>query len=443
MKKAATLAILIVLCAGTASAHRLDEYLQAALVTVSSNRVVVSMRLVPGVAVSDQVIAAIDSNHDGIFSPAEQRIYAHHIAEAIVLTSDGHSLQPQIVTQSFPQPDEIRGGIGEIHLELEAPLPATTGRRTLTLENRNQIARAVYLVNSVVPTDSTIHITAQLRNTVQSMYELRYEQAATPSVVASSTPFFGSSNVAAVPALFHLGMQHIAEGRDHLLFLLVLLLPAPLAAIRSRWSTARSVRSSLISILKIVTAFTLGHSLTLALAAFGIVHLPSRPVEVLIAVSILVSAIHALRPVFPGREAVIAAGFGLIHGLAFAATLTQLGLERWPRLFGIAAFNLGIESMQLIVVAAVLPSLLLLSRTRAYAALRIPASVFAAIASLGWIVERSFNLDLPIDPVIAAAARHSLLLASTLFAFALASRFFLPTVDTTPLPLTPQPTSGD
>src|SRR4051812_43038143 len=104
MKKAGTIAILFVLCAGTAFAHRLDEYLQAALVTVSSGRVVVSMRLIPGVAVSDQVIAAIDTNHDGLFSPAEQRAYARHIAEGLVLTSDSNPLQPQIVSQSFPQP---------------------------------------------------------------------------------------------------------------------------------------------------------------------------------------------------------------------------------------------------------------------------------------------------------------------------------------------------
>jgi len=77
---------------------------------------------------------------------------------------------------------------------------------------------------------------------------------------------------------------------------------------------------------------------------------------VLIAVSILVSAVHALRPLFPGREARIAAFFGLIHGLAFASTLGELGLGRWERLAGILAFNLGIETMQLVVVAATLPS---------------------------------------------------------------------------------------
>ena len=123
---------------------------------------------------------------------------------------------------------------------------------------------------------------------------------------------------------FRLGLRHIAEGTDHLLFLLALLLLAPLLVLGSRWAGFAGVRHSLLQILKVVTAFTVGHSITLALAAVGLIRVPSRPIEVLIAVSILVSAVHALRPLFPGREAVIAAFFGLIHGLAFATTLGQL-----------------------------------------------------------------------------------------------------------------------
>src|SRR5437660_4316600 len=163
--------------------------------------------------------------------------------------------------------------------------------------------------------------------------------------------------------MFRLGIRQIAEGTDHLLFLLALLLPAPTMAFGSRWAGFAGVRHSLLHILKVTTAFTVGHSITLALAALALVPVPSRPIEVLIAVSILVSAAHALRPLFPGREAGIAAFFGLVHGLAFATTLGELGLVRWERVASIFAFNLGIETMQLIVVAATLPSLLVLSRT--------------------------------------------------------------------------------
>ena len=141
--------------------------------------------------------------------------------------------------------------------------------------------------------------------------------------------------------------------------------------------------------------------------------------EVLIAVSILVSAIHALRPMFPGKEAAIAAFFGLIHGLAFAATLDQLGLGRWERVAGILAFNLGIETMQLIVVAAVMPSLVLMSRTGAYPFVRISGALFAGLASVGWIMERMFDVHGSVDVVVNMVAHHAVWIAGALFLLSL------------------------
>jgi len=217
-----------------------------------------------------------------------------------------------------------------------------------------------------------------------------------------------------LPSLFHLGMHHIAEGTDHLLFLLVLLLPAPLVVVASRWTGVTGVRSSLLHILRIVTAFTIGHSVTLGLAAFGFVHLPSRPVEVLIAVSILVSAVHALRPIFPGKEAAIAAFFGLFHGLAFASTLSELGLARWERVAGILAFNLGIETMQIAVVVAILPSLLLMSRTRVYPFLRTFGSFSAGAVSVMWIAERTWSVQSPVDVAVNGLMHHAIWIAAGL-----------------------------
>jgi hypothetical protein len=216
-------------------------------------------------------------------------------------------------------------------------------------------------------------------------------------------------------SIFRLGMRHIAEGTDHLLFLLVLLLPAPLIVVGSRWAGFAGARGSVLRILKIVTAFTIGHSITLALAAFGIVRVPGRPIEVLIAVSILVSAVHALRPIFPGKEAGIAAFFGLIHGLAFAATLSELRLGRWERVAGILAFNLGIETMQMVVVAVTMPSLVLMSRTRAYPVVRIGGALFAGFASVGWVAERLSGVHSSVDIVVDAVAHHAVWIAGALF----------------------------
>jgi len=188
--------------------------------------------------------------------------------------------------------------------------------------------------------------------------------------------------------MISLGMSHIAEGADHLLFLLVLLLPASLLVKIGRWGKFGGVRYSLVRLLKIVTAFTVGHSLTLLLGALGWLRLPSQLVEVLIASSILVSAVHALRPLFPGRETWVAAGFGLVHGLAFASTLANLHLDAGRMGLSILGFNLGIELMQLLVITATGPWLLLLSRTPAYSAVRIAGAVLAGFAALAWIAER-------------------------------------------------------
>lgn len=189
-------------------------------------------------------------------------------------------------------------------------------------------------------------------------------------------------------AMVQLGTRHIAEGTDHLLFLLVLLLPAPLLVAGGRWDQFGGMRYGLSHIALIISAFTIGHSLTLLLGALGWVHLPSQPVEVLIAVSILVSAVHAVRPVFVGREAWVAAGFGLVHGLAFAGALAQLNLEAGPMALSILGFNLGIELMQLLIIALTLPWLMLLARTPTYRAVRVGGAGLAAVAAAGWVAER-------------------------------------------------------
>jgi hypothetical protein len=189
-------------------------------------------------------------------------------------------------------------------------------------------------------------------------------------------------------AMFRLGMKHIAEGYDHLLFLIVLLLPAPLLLEKRRWGSFGGWKYSFWRLLKIVTAFTVGHSLTLAAAALGWFRLPTQPVEVVIALSILFSAVHALRPVFSGRETWVAAGFGLVHGLAFASILSDLNLDSSRLILSILGFNLGIEAMQLAVVLSILPVLALLSRTKYYDYIRVGGAAFSIGLAVVWAWER-------------------------------------------------------
>jgi hypothetical protein len=400
-------------------AHRLDEYLQATIISVEEKQVQLSMRLIPGVAVSNAVLADIDSNGDGVISEAEGRAYAERVLHDLSLSLDGHRLSPRLVSATFPQIEDMTGGVGEIRIELSAELPGGDANRKLVFENRHHAAISAFLVNCLAPQDARIRVVAQNRNRNQSLYELDYVQHSAPSGDLSSARASrlraAIQNLGGIGNMFRLGMRHIAEGTDHLLFLLVLLLPSGLIAAGFRWTSSAGLRHRFTRILKVVTAFTLGHSMTLALAALGFVVVPSGPIEVLIAVSIFVSAVHAIRPLFPGREPAIAAFFGLIHGLAFAATIGQLGLERWARLANILAFNAGIEVMQLVVVAAVMPSLLLLNDTRVYSYFRIGGALFAAAASVGWIVERLLNVRGSVDFIVDAVAHRAIWLAGGLF----------------------------
>lgn len=200
-----------------------------------------------------------------------------------------------------------------------------------------------------------------------------------------------------------LGFDHVLEGADHLLFLLTLLLPAPLIATAGAWQRGPSARTTAHTVLRVVTAFTIGHSITLIAAALGIVDLPGQPIEVLIAASVGIAAVHAIRPLATGGETKIAFTFGLIHGIAFAGILADLGIDGSTSIPSLLAFNVGVELAQLEAVALIFPSLYLLSRTRAYTSTRISAAVFALIAATAWALDRVELLSNPLAGVEDAA----------------------------------------
>ena len=234
----------------------------------------------------------------------------------------------------------------------------------------------------------------------------------------------GGSWLRGIVATVGLGVQHIGEGADHLVFLLMLLIPAPLVVRRGRWRHGGDGRRSVIRVLHVVTAFAIGHSITLALATLGLIHVPGRLVESLIALSILVSAVHALRPLVPRGEPIIAAGFGLVHGLAFATLLGDLGLSGGALVSSLLGFNLGIELTQLLVVALMMPSLYVLSQTRAYDVLRPALGLFGLVLSGAWLLERTTLIGSdPFAAVSTAAVDHPFTVAGGFALVALCARY--------------------
>jgi hypothetical protein len=174
------------------SAHRLDEYLQATILSVEKEHVQASMRLIPGLAVSSAVIATIDSNADGVISEAEKWAYAKRVLSDLSLSVDGVTLRPRLVSVDFPQIQQMKEGLGEIHIEFTADLPPGRPSRRLILENHHESRSAAYLMNCLVPRDRDIRIVAQHRNEQQSFYQLDYVQA-DASLVSSGGEWWRAS----------------------------------------------------------------------------------------------------------------------------------------------------------------------------------------------------------------------------------------------------------
>jgi hypothetical protein len=175
--KPAPLVATLLLAAAPGAAHRLDEYLQATLLSVGKARVVAQMTLTPGVAVYPIVLAAIDADGDGVISTTEQQSYPASVLRDLTLSVDGSRLALRLISVSVPSIAEMKEGCGEIHLDFAADLPATGFHHKLTFENRHQAQIAAYQINVLVPSDRDIRILSQNRNYSQSFYELNYEQS--------------------------------------------------------------------------------------------------------------------------------------------------------------------------------------------------------------------------------------------------------------------------
>lgn len=192
------------------------------------------------------------------------------------------------------------------------------------------------------------------------------------------------------------GVLHIWLGFDHLAFLLVLLLPSVLAR-----GGAASERAELglgratVATLKVVTAFTVAHSLTLSVAALRWIELPSALVESAIAASIIVAALANLRPAGRAHGPAMAFAFGLLHGFGFASVLRELGLPSGTLLPALFGFNLGVELGQLCLVVPFFGLAFTLRKTRVYRARIVPVgSLVASIVAALWLIERVFGLEI-------------------------------------------------
>ncbi len=197
-----------------------------------------------------------------------------------------------------------------------------------------------------------------------------------------------------------LGVQHIETGPDHILFVLVLLLPSVLVW-QAGWKPTDNFGAALWRILKIVTMFTIAHSITFSLAGLGLLPLPSpRIVESVIALSIAAAAIHNIRPVVANREWLLSFVFGLFHGMGFASLVSGLDVSRGTQLISLLGRNIGIEIGQAVVVLVLFPALFLLRRVVVYRPLFVALSIVLSLVAVGWAIERALEVDLSVDSLV-------------------------------------------
>jgi len=209
-------------------------------------------------------------------------------------------------------------------------------------------------------------------------------------------------------AMVGLGRHHIFIGTDHILFLVALLLPAVVRRRREEgelastttWQPVDSFKDAFFYILKIVTLFTIAHSITLSLAALGFINLSSRIVESIIAVSIALAAFHNIRPLINRGESIIAFVFGLFHGMGFASVMGEKGLNNEFMTLSLFGFNVGVEFGQILIILVIFPILFFLRKTSFYPKLIFWGSILLIIISFYWVFERLFEIDLPVDDLI-------------------------------------------
>jgi hypothetical protein len=214
-------------------------------------------------------------------------------------------------------------------------------------------------------------------STVLSMGNASWIEPATPSMLDTLLRFLRE------------GVWHVLVGYDHIAFLLLLLLPSVLRGTEAGWTTAQNGREVIRELVKIVTAFTIAHSITLGLASTGVVRIPVQPIEVAIAGSIVVAGLLNLFPAASGWRLRLAFGFGFVHGFGFANALREIAADGSRLAPMLAGFNLGVELAQLMIVAATLPILWLLSRRERYSQQLMPAlSLATALTGAIWFAGR-------------------------------------------------------
>ena len=311
----------------------------------------------------------------GLFGPA---VYAHQFAPSLLELVEQQDNQVSVLwkqpivkvmgSQLHPVlPGNCRG-VGRPDVEREG----TGMTATWTIDCPNGLAGKTIAVEGIVESRADVLVRIQFKD------QRTHTQVLTGEIMGFDIPK-KEEPLSIFGGYLTLGVSHIAAGFDHLLFILGVTLIVGYGR----------------QLLWVITAFTLGHSLTLALVTFGVVNLPPAPIELAIAASILLVALEAIRANRDTSQTQytlpIMVFFGLLHGLGFAGALTEIGLPQADIWLALLAFNLGIEIGQIgfVIVILIIWKLLRLMRLSSVTAFPRQAAYVIGPMAVFWMLERT------------------------------------------------------
>ena len=303
-----------------------------------------------------------------------------YVGERVRLEAEGQSWQMRLTTHEVLQAPLGRYGVVRFEVDGVEQTPPVIEVEYRLLFEQDPLQRGLVVVetNALTQVTNVTEAVSLVFTASQTRQQLRLD---------------GGGNRDTFFLFLREGVWHIWIGLDHILFLLVLILPAVGVSTQSGWEPAPDLRSALVRLLKIVTLFTLAHSVTLSLAALDIFRLPSRLVESVIAVSILAVGINNIYPRYSHHVWWLIVGFGLFHGFGFANVLGHLGLQSGSLVLSLFAFNLGVELGQVAIIAIVFPVLFALRAQNFYRQGIIRwGSAVTSLVALYWLVERALAI---------------------------------------------------
>jgi hypothetical protein len=167
--------IVVGVLGGDASAHRLDEYLQATRVSFARDRLAIDVDLTPGISIASSVIAMLDTNADGAVAPAEADGYGRAVLSDLRISLDGNRVGMTLEGIDIPTLDEMRNGTGTIRLRAAGRVEVGAGRHLVEIINNHRPETSVYMVNALVPEDSGIDLVSQNRDPRQREFRAEYD----------------------------------------------------------------------------------------------------------------------------------------------------------------------------------------------------------------------------------------------------------------------------